>query len=139
MMNPSGIVFQSLLFISCALSYRSVVIDDQLNYCCCTMIRFCQVWSASLSFRGNHGGSELKCLQTSSIDVFVWIHDICSYSDKMAAAKVQNSEDLKILLEDSSLPQHKWTSSVAYGVFKEDEAEQQLLLSVLVLLRDYNS
>lgn len=71
--------------------------------------------------------------------MFVWIHDIRSYSDKMAAAKVQNSEDLKILLEDSSLPQHKWTSSVAYGVFKEDEAEQQLLLSVLVLLRDHNS
>lgn len=81
----------------------------------------------SFSFRGDHDGKRMKvkCLQINSIGVFVCTLKICSYSDRMAAAKVQNSEDLKVLLENSSLLKHKLRRHVANGAFKEDKVEQQ--------------
>lgn len=53
--------------------------------------------------------------------------------------KVQKLEDMKILLENSHLCKHKFSRPVVYRVLKEDEVEQKLLQSVLVLLSDYSS
>lgn len=41
---------------------------------------------------------------------------------------MQNSEDLKILVENSSLLKDRLSRHVANGAFKEDKVEQQLLL-----------
>lgn len=81
----------------------------------------------SFSFRGNHAEkrTRVKHLQISTIGVFVCTLKICSYFDRMAAVKVQLSEDLKILFENSLL---RLSSHVANGMFKEDKVEQQLLL-----------
>lgn len=81
----------------------------------------------SFSFRGNHAEkrTRVKHLRISTIGVFVCTLKICSYFDRMAAVKVQLSEDLKILFENSLL---RLSSHVANGMFKEDKVEQQLLL-----------
>lgn len=51
--------------------------------------------------------------------------------------KVQKSKDMKILLDNSC--KHKLSRPIVYRMFKEDEVEQKLLQSVLVLLSDYSS
>lgn len=62
-------------------------------------------------------------MQISSI-----VYLCASLECAITLTKWQNSEDLKILFENSSLHKHRLSIHVTSGVFKEDKIEQQLLL-----------
>lgn len=68
------------------------------------------------------------CLLSSGIGVFVCTPKICSHSDRVATAKVQKPDGLKIFFKTKSLLKQALSRPVTNGVFKEDKAEQQLLL-----------
>lgn len=74
----------------------------------------------SFSFGGYRDGKRMKvgCFLISSIGVHP---EVCSYCDRVPGAKVQNSEDLRILSKRSSLLKHRISRYGTSGMFKADE------------------
>lgn len=74
----------------------------------------------------------------SNIGVFFGTLKICSYSDRMAAVKVLNSDNLKVFLKSSPLLKRRLSRRVANGMFKEDKS-RTTVAGGLVLLDAFSS